>query len=169
MAITYVYIASTVLSSTTPTITFNNLPSTFTDFIIKGAARTTTADYYNSTPFFIQNNIGAGLYSTEAFRNTTGVTQSSIYSFANWANGNTSLANAFSYYEIYLSNTNNSTQKQIFAISKLVNSNTTTTDFAMTAAGVNINITSAVSRFDIQNSDSFAIGTSFYVYGIKRD
>lgn len=173
MALTYVKIADTVLTSNQNTITFSSINSTYTDLLLKWSARgTAIANTVN--PFLRLNGQTSNIYSrTVVYATGTGGTGSGrtsntdrIYMPAVPAANAT--ANAFGNSELYLPSYTASQDKPVSIF--------TSTEYNSATVDENINLiaglfrsTSAISSITITPfTGDFVSGSSFYLYGIKN-
>ena len=163
---TYTLIQSQTLASSAASVTFSAIPSTFTDIVLKFAARSDDGlafDYYplvfNSDTTAIYSlthlyQVGSTAYSGRQ----SALTNSIIY----YGNGSTSTANTYSSSEIYIPNYTSTTSKPISSISVLE----TTTNRQSAGANLYRN-TSAISSLTLTCQGNFVTGSSFYLYGIS--
>jgi hypothetical protein len=166
MAVTYKLIDKSILGSTTASVTFSSIPSTFTDLKIIISARGTTSS--NTESLRILPNGSTTSLSVRQIQGTGSGTYSATDTY--WYVGEmpaaTALTSTFGSSEITIPNYLSSNYKS--AISDNTQENNTTTAYT------NINTflwsnTAAITSFTIQpNSNSFAAGSSFYLYGIKN-
>lgn len=172
MANTFELIQSaTVGSGGAADITFNTIPGTYTDLVIKGSFRTNrTASLAEN--ILLQFNGSATSYSTRYIEGAgsgtpasgTGSTSSVISGY-----GDTDLntANTFGNYEIYIPNYAGSAYKSISGDS--VTENNATTAFAFLSAGLWSN-TSAITSIKLypQLGPNFMQYSTAYLYGVKN-
>jgi hypothetical protein len=167
---TFELIASDVLSSTTSSVTFSSIPATFTDLVLKLAARSDT----NSVDdlFYIRlNGVTSSLYSfTNISGNGSSVSSSrgsgSPLAFNYLLNGATSTANTFTNFELYIPSYTVSQSKSIGSFG--VRENNTSSALILNTASV-FRSNSAISEITaFPGFGSFVSGSSFYLYGIKN-
>ena len=173
MANTYTLISSNVLASAAASVTFSAIPATYTDLILRWSGRTTagsgagynaliqfngdTAINYSYRNIFNTSSTAVGSFS--AADETSARSTGSINSAAN-------TANTFSSVEIYIPNYTLSNNKPLSIDSATEDNSTSFTrsvmaDLWRNSAAINqITITPAAS--------SLQIGSSFYLYGIKK-
>jgi len=176
MANTYVLISSTTLNSTTGTVTFSSIPSTYTDLVLRASARVSTSAGSEVGEAYFNNTSGNGNYSNTFLRgsgsaalssrnsaNSTRWDLNAVYDDA----GNT--ANTFTNLEWYIANYTSSLNKSSSWFS--VQENNSSAAFLLVEALYWSN-TSAINSVSVrpQNFGSFGFvsGSSFYLYGIKN-
>lgn len=160
MALTYEPIATTTLSSTSSTITFSSIPSTYTDLVLICSLKGTASLQYklqfnNDTATNYSVTLVGGNGSTaESYRTTSYSWITPDYYYSATTNGGVSIINLMNY-------TNTSTYKT--ALIRTSNADT----------GVSANVglwrsTSAINRVDLTTvSSTFASGSTFTLYGVK--
>lgn len=172
MANTYILIANTTLSAIASNVTFNSIPNTFTDLILRANTRDNsdgvaqsyiTLQLNNSTTGFsrtlIRNNNGSSVIASGA----TGDPWSEQYPAGS---GSTSTTNSFSPFEFYISNYN-STSSISYGSFGIAESNSTTVE----ATGITAHLwggAAAITSIKINAETHFVAGSSFYLYGIKN-
>jgi hypothetical protein len=171
MALTYVNIASQTLSSASASVSFSSIASTYTDLVLRLSVRGTNSGQVNdsfSLTFNGSNTIRYYvLYDNGA--NTPNPQSAAGPAFYFNGPGSGALASVFGNAEIYIPSYTSTSTKQ-------VNVRSTTENNATQVSGANlilaqyVSLTSAVSSITIvpDNSTQFAIGSSFYLYGIKN-
>jgi hypothetical protein len=170
MANTMTLIASsTVPSGGAASISFNSIPATYTDLVIKWSVRT---DYgATRTGFRIAvNSISTGYTSTYLLAYSTTVTSgtdSAAYWIAEYIDGTGATANTFGSGELYLPNYAGSQNKS--ASMESVAEGNSATDTGMYIKALLLSNTAAVSSLTMTaNAGNFVNNTSFYLYGIKN-
>lgn len=171
MALTYVLISSTVLSTATSTVTFSSIPQTYTDLVIRASLRNDQGDAFGGA--YVKPMSANGLYSwTRLFGVGTAGTSSNRTSSANdWTlvsgesiNAASSTANTFSSHEFYFPSYTTSQQK----VASLFNATEREANIAyLSSYAALVRNTSAITSIDI-GTGSFVAGSSFYLYGIKN-
>ena len=172
MANTYTLISSQTLGSSTASVTFSSIPSTYTDLCIKISARTNYSNL-NDTLSMMINNINSYVYSTIYLTSDGSTTQSANVSANNILNGRydidgaTATTNTFANTEIYIPNYNVAATKSISWTSVMENNSSTA--YMNMLAGY-INSTAAVTsvNFTANSGSSFVAASTFYLYGIKN-
>ena len=176
MANTMTLIEAKTLGSTTASVTFSSIPSTYTDLCLKISARNSqTGGSYNNIILSINGSPSGTSHNTKALY-TIGTTVGS--------NGGTSAAsavigamplsdstaNTFSNVELYFPNYANTSTNKSFSSDAVTENNTASngTIFNALIAGLWAS-TSAISSLYVGNeSGSFLTNSTFYLYGIKN-
>ena len=172
MANTFVNIASTTTSGSAGSVVFSSIPSTYTDLLIRGSARSTWSgqlrDYlgvsigsggsgtYSET--YLQSN--ASTVTTGRTSNTTGLGLNSVIPAP------TSTSNSFGFWEIYIPSYASTQFKQI-----LINSVQETVGTVAWIVGESnfLRSTTSISSITlIPTNGAFVDGSNFYLYGIKN-
>lgn len=174
MPVTYINIATQTLGTSAATITFNSIPNTYTDLVLRWSARATgDGSAGDLTMNIIFNNTGGTEYSTTTLRGNGTVAQSFRQTSASnmlvygGVVGSGRTANTFSNGEIYLPSYTISANKPVYFFS--VNENNDISSQLSITSGLRRN-TAAVSRIDLTpQSGSFAANSTFYLYGIKNN
>ena len=169
MANTYKLISSNTLSSSTRTVTFSSIPSTYSDLVLRISGRLDG----NSNGFDItfNGNTTAGVY-----RNIYLVSSGSSFEVSNSGNTNinltgvnssTTTSNTFGNMEIYIPNYQVAARKPFSSLGATENN--------ATAAKLEINAglflsTAAITSITLDSTASynFVSGSSFYLYGISN-
>ena len=171
MPSTYTLISSRVLVSNTASITFSSIPNTFTDLVLRWSAR----DVSGSSNYDIQcefNGSGGSAYSStqiygvgdSAFSNAY---QNSAYGRTGFSNSSDSTSNTFSSDEIYIPSYTASQNKSF--MSNGVTENNSTNQRVINGSSASLwRDTSAISSVKLSTGGTFAVGSSFYLYGIKN-
>jgi hypothetical protein len=164
----------TTSGATTARITFNNIPQTFTDLVIKVSQRNTHTAL--TDPFVIGfNNDTNGLYSATSFGgdgssvNTFRSNLNAYLSYTNnmSVNGATSTANTFGSLELYIPNYTSSNFKSII-VDSVTEHNATGGPIAGLLAGL-WRSTAAISRIDIIGYNAaIGPGSTISIYGITK-
>lgn len=170
MAATYTLISSNVLTSTAASVSFTSIPSTYTDLMLRGSTRHTTAGAVRDL-YIRVNNDATALYSfrdIEANGTTAASsanTSRTYYQSVNGSNSSASTSNTFAPFELYIPNYNVSQSKAAF-FSTATEANSATA--YITISGQLYRSNTAISRLDIIGDSTLEIGSSFYLYGIKN-
>jgi hypothetical protein len=166
MAQAYVPIQTYTLSSTSASITFTNIPQSYTDLILKISGRTTTPTSVGES-IFISFNGSTSDFSTRVFYGTgsTSGTFTSEARFAGTNNSGGSTTSTFSTTDIYISNYTSSNQKT-YGLESVVENNATegynyfgSSRWANTSAVTSITLTP-------NSANAFAINTTATLYGL---
>ena len=169
---TYTLISSNVLSSSAASVTFSAIPSTYTDLVLRASTRGSRAAVIDN--IVVKFNADSSTnYST---RLITGVgTSASSYGNSNdnslsfnSSNGDTSTANSFGSFEIYVPNYLSTSAKPVSVIS-LSETNSATDAYMRVLANL-YRGTSAISSIALtpEIGPNWLSGSSFYLYGIKN-
>lgn len=177
MANTYSLIASNTFTSSATTITFSSIPATYTDLLVRVAARTDAATVTDSI-FSVRLNADATtLYSdTVAYGNGAAAASTRASATATMYNGTQpaagAVSNTFGNAEIYFPSYTASQSKVIstFSASESNVANATAWFWNGADAGLYRSNT-AISSITIgayASGANFISGSSFYLYGIKN-
>lgn len=170
---TYTKLDSYTVSSATPTITFSNIPQTYTDLVIKMSVRSE----YGSTASNISLLINGLNFSSALFRNqyfsgngATVTADEPIYTggdanFIGFQPGSTATANAFANSELYFANyTSANYVKNCLVETSMENVNATA---YTTCHAINFNSTSPITSISIKDAvTNHAVGSTFTLYGV---
>ena len=168
MANTFTLIETKTLVSTVTSVTFNTIPQTYTDLQLVMSTRTTNSAtreqmfiYPNGST---SNNSRIVLYG---YDNATPAGGSGTDKLIGWQNGGSSTSNTFSNISVYFPNYRTSNNKAYSA--DLVTENNSSSVYILNfSASLWADLT-AISSIEIAcETNSFAINSSFYLYGIKN-
>jgi len=160
----------TVGSGGASSVTFSNIPQTFTDLVIKTSIRDSVSGTFNAGMRIIFNGSSSGYSDTYLYADGS-TTYSTRDSSGSWirigaqpASGAT--ANTFSNDEIYIPNYTSSNYKSVIGDS--VGENNGTTSYVTLAAGLWSN-TAAITSIQLQsNSAAWVQYSKFSLYGVLR-
>ena len=170
---TYTLISSNTLNSTTASVTFSAIPSTYTDLIVKCFVRGVAVGTEDTLRVEI-NGLSTSIYSsTRMMGNGSSPTsarflrgEGGLY-FAS-TQESTTTANTFSNCELYIPNYLSTTLKVASGVSAPETNASTDTGVNSAYAGL-ANVTTAITSLTfITVAGSMASGSSFYLYGIKN-
>ena len=167
MASTYTLISSNTLSSSAASITFSSIPSTYTDLVIRGSVRSTTAIDGQLT----FNGTGGTVYSRTYLRgdgSTTGSSRNSSTSQVTLDDiyrNDSSTANTFASFEIYVPSYLVSQSKPVFYDGADETNGTTAYRYGI--AGL-FRDNTAISSLTLTFTTAAVSGSSFYLYGISK-
>jgi len=171
MASSRFLISSQTLGSAAATVTFSSIPSTYTDLSIKCSVRNTTTGNTVSDFWVKFNGLTGSIYSRTqlngdgATASSTRTANTSIDNFENMMNGNSSTSNTFSNVEIYIPSYTVA-QNKPHSVFGAMETNATTA-YLGAQANLMSNTAAISSMIFTSGSDNFAIGSSFYLYGLR--
>jgi hypothetical protein len=160
-------IETKTLGSTTATVTFASIPTSFTDLVVLISGRCTRAEVSNNLFMYVNGDTDAGDYSTRILDGSgSGVSSSTGQSAGVLASANAT-ANTFANIQITIPNYQSSTAKS-FSVDA-VSENNATAAIQRLVAGLYTptdTITSLV--FDPANATDFVAGSTFSLYGVLK-
>lgn len=173
MANTYTLISSNVLGSSAASVTFTSIPSTYTDLVLRVSARADAGLNLRGMNITFNSDTATNYSATWLVGDGAAATssrESSVTSLKRGvdANGNSSTANTFSSVEIYIPSYTVSINKPISSFSTTENNSTT----AYATASANLwrnSATISSIQISVVTSGNFVSGSSFYLYGIKKN
>lgn len=170
MANTYKLITSTTLSSTTATVTFSAIPSTYTDLVISLSTRSDRTVWSPLMYMTINGNTSAS-YNYAAVGQANGSAFSSqVYGANNDAPslnaGANATANAFGYTQYYIPSYNSSSNKVWWSLDAPGFNNATFYQFENSSSlWANTSAITSIT-FGMAGGFNFVANSSFYLYGI---
>jgi hypothetical protein len=153
-------------TSTSTSLTFSSIPSTYTDLKLIISVRNNDVDAFDG--LYLSFNSSTSNFTGRYLEGTGsgGQTSGSIARFVGVMNGAASTSNVFSSADIYISNYASSLPKS-FGIES-VSENNATLSFTELQAGL-WNDTTAINSVTLAfTSGPFISGSTFYLYGIKN-
>jgi hypothetical protein len=177
MAPTYELIASNTLSSAAASVTFNSIPATYKDLLLKGSVRQNDTGSFNPTTIqYNFNNNSSSIWSYTFLRSLGGVGVSSSRS-NNITTINNGIANSswtgatsntFANIELYIPSYTASENKPVSLFD--VVENNATIDYMVRMQANLFRSTSAVTSIQITAfaGQNLVANTSFFLYGIKN-
>jgi hypothetical protein len=172
MATTYSLISSNVLSASAASVTFSAIPSTYTDLVLRASTRSTNATINASYPYI---DFGGTTTSSSTMLGANGATPKSMrnapayainYDGTNGSDSAGNTASTFDTLEWYIPNYAGTTLKPLSIIGAAENN--TSTAYMQVTAGLT-SMSTAISTIRVYtDGQTFAIGSSFYLYGIKN-
>jgi hypothetical protein len=175
MANTYILISSNVLTSAAASVTFSSIPATYTDLVLRIGARASAASIYPDGLQTTFNGSSAAnysqtfLYADAATPSSSGYSNQTLMNILASVNGGTSTSNTFSNIEIYIPNYAGSTNKNLnTSVVAETNSASNLVWNIGSYAGLWSN-TSAISSIAFNCGSNLETGSSFYLYGIKKN
>ena len=174
MANTFTLIASTTVGSGgTTSVSFASIPQTYTDLKLVGSARGSRASQYIINLSITFNGSSSSYSSRILYGDGSTATSANGSSQSGWlysyGNADSSTANTFSNFEIYVPNYTSANNKSISADSVIESNNASYTLSDLLGAGLWAN-TSAITSLavGIDNGTSINQYSTFYLYGIKN-
>ena len=155
----------TVGSGGAASVTFSNIPQTYTDLKVVTSFRGTTAQVYEITALRF-NGLNANLSSRTL--EGSGSAASSLnngYIYLGSGDGASATANTFGSIEAYIPNYTSSNQKSVSI--DAVGENNATTIYMQLTAGLWAN-TAAITSIEIVPTGNFVEFSTFYLYGISN-
>lgn len=169
MALTYTAIATTTVGSGgVSTITFNSIPQTYTDLLIKLSLRSNYANQLNGL-FFVTN--GNSSNYNQVHLEGTGTAAGSgntTYSVLGVINGNSTTSNTFSSTEIYIPNYTSSNNKSFSCDSVTENNGTTAYQYFYAALRSSTAAITSIQFSDGTSGQNFMQYSTATLYGIKN-
>jgi hypothetical protein len=167
---TYTLIDSEVLTGSQASVTFSAIPATFTDLVVRFAARSAYADVWDGWNFYV-NSLPNSVHSFTSIKGNGATASSNNNSGGDsWYNLNfipaaNATSNTFSNGEVYFPNYNSSTNKpgSIFQVGE----NNNTTGY-MAGGALLYKAASAITSITFRCTANFVSGSSFYLYGISN-
>jgi hypothetical protein len=161
--------AVTVGVSAAASITFNSIPQTFTDLVVKYSTRCSGSGNFQQV-FLRFNGDSSTVYSGHRFWYYTGFA-SNAYSGGssnniNWTSGASATANTFGIGEIYIPNYRSSSGKS-FSSELMSESNSSTEVVTSMASGL-YSSSSAITSLTLIGETSFVQHSTFTLYGINN-
>ena len=178
MANTYTLISSNVLSSSAASVTFSSIPSTYTDLVLRCSTRSNyaaewqglflvafeTSVSYNYAGTILSGDGSAAASGRYTANSGIGLAWDATQTYG--ANSANNTANTFSSSETYIPNYTGTATKQT---SNFLVGEANTTLGRMQVSAASTPYTSAITTLQVRDIIStFAIGSSFYLYGIKN-
>ena len=173
MANTYTLISSNILSSNAASVTFSAIPATYTDLVVRFSARANVASYSANLTMTL-NGSSSAVYSRTDIRadsstaTSTRTTSATSFSIRSLTTG-TSESNTFSTAEIYIPNYLVSANKPLSTVGATEGNTATAGTVYQNIAGALFSDTTAISSIALSSSADFVSGSSFYLYGIKKN
>ena len=166
MANTYILIEAKTLTTTTASIEFTSIPSTYTDLILKFTARHTTSEVSNDVNISL-NASTSNFSSTRVYGSGSSTGSDTISRLAGTSVGASATANTFANNEIYIPNYTSGNAKS-FSVDQ-VGENNATQAYQQLTAGL-WDDTSVINAIKLQPAaGSFVAYSTFYLYGIKKN
>ena len=167
MANTYELIEAKTLSTTTASVTFSSIPQTYTDLNLLCSIRSSRSAVAENV--LIGFNGSTSSFSSKIIigQGGSGVDNATVARFIGVGNGDTSAANTFSNFSVYIPNYTSSNYKSYSA--DAVNEDNDALAFACLTAGLWSNTASITSiELTLALANNFKVNCTFYLYGIKN-
>jgi hypothetical protein len=165
MATTYTLISSTVLGSNTAGITFSSIPQTYTDLVLRVNVRSSDSGT-NIEPLFVDFNGSANSSSRRIYSDGSAMNQinsgAQIYPATI---GSLTAANHFAPVELYVGNYS---QASANVYSHSVDFSSANFTGQAGYNGLKFNNLGAITSIYLYSYFNFAVGSSFYLYGISK-
>ena len=154
MAVTYEKIATTTLASTTATVTFSSIPATYTDLVAVVYATQGGDVYFQLNSDTGSNYSNTFIYNSTSFGSVRTSNDTKLY--LNWS------SNSGNYNGILnFNNYSNTTTYKNYLVQDNING-------ASNDLGVGLwRNTAAINRIDFKGANSYGVGSTFTLYGIK--
>jgi hypothetical protein len=168
---TYTLIDSSVLTGTAASVTFSSIPATYTDLVVRAAARSDFANTIELMEITINGNTSS-LYSMTAVYGTsnTAISDRDSGTSLNFdpAGAANNTANTFSNYELYIPSYQASQDKPVSS-STVTENNSAGNNRVQANAGL-FRSTAAITSLEFapRYGTNFVSGSSFYLYGISN-
>jgi len=167
---TYTLIASNTLSSSAASVTFSSIPSTYTDLVLRYAARSDTST--TSLNITLNSDTATNYSSTYVYGDGTNAVSGRDTSVANIneavkSNSSGSTANTFTNDEIYIPSYQASQNKPLSSFAAF-ETNSATNTYVGVGAHLWRNTAAVTSiQLALAGGANFVSGSSFFLYGIK--
>lgn len=170
MTLTYIPIASTTLSTSAATVTFSDIPQTYSDLVLRCSIRGTHTGFTVNGQLVINNSSTSNITTRYLYGFGTSATSSedgplNYLLIKETIPGTSITSNTFNSLEIYIPNYAGSTNKP-FSVSSVTENNSSTINAISAQAGLRTN-TAAITELRIQpGSGNLESGSTFHLYGI---
>lgn len=171
MANTYELIASSVLSATATTVTFSSIPQTYTDLVLKTTVRSEYASAQSRYRIYANTLSTTSAYNYASLVSSGAtVNQENAFSGQFWYSmespAATSTANTFDSNEWYFADYSATT---FYKNALNYESSISTNQYQYVAASLLMNSAAITTLYVVMgNSANFSVGSTFYLYGIKK-
>ena len=173
MANTYTLISSQTLSASASSVSFNSIPATYTDLLLRCSTRSDYATVPLLGALRFNNDTGNNYSNRQIYwdngsnaLSSSNTANNFVYSIASPSSGVT--ANTFSNNDIYIPNYASSNYKS-FSNDGVAENNATTPIYMVMLAGLwsNTSAITSITAFP-GGGANFISGSTFYLYGIKN-
>lgn len=174
MSATYIPIQSTTLSSNQASVTFSNIPQTFTDLVLRASTRLSGSAIDGVIGIQLNGGIINMTVTNLRSQYSTGTAESGRDAVATnaaigWSNDGGSTSNTFTTVELYIPNYAVTTaNKQISSATAVENNATQARGFY---ASLSVQSNSAITSLTITRitgGANFVSGSTFHLYGISN-
>ena len=176
MALTYTLIASNTLSSSAASVTFSSIPGTYTDLVLRISARSSRSAAFDTFQVTINSDAATNYSQTTLYGNSSTTLSfrytSDTSAFVNFFNGNTATSSTFSSNEFYFPNYAVASNKPWSAFSVSENNSASADSAFVSAEAFLWRNTAAITSISLKSAYAgvnIASGSSFWLYGIKKD
>ncbi len=173
MPTTMKLIAKNVLGSDTASVTFSDIPGTYTDLLLVCSGRSTRSATVDENFVRFNSDNGTTKYSNRnlygdgaSAASGSNYGRSSGYLYCGITVGNTATSNTFASTEIYIPNYAGSTNKSVSSTS--ISETNATTAYITTQAGLWSDTAAITSILILPENGSWKSGSSFFLYGITK-
>ena len=172
MPSTYTLISSNVLTSSAASVTFSAIPSTYTDLVLKGSARSTRVDLEGELKLTFNSDTSTNYSKVKLEGNGAGVstyadTNISYFQTRFYSPAANSTSNTFGSFDMYIP-IYTSTSNKPFYLDNTSEGNIVDPIDRSATAGL-YRGASGISSINIEvYAGNLASGSSFYLYGIKN-
>ena len=171
-------IATATSTGTSATISFENIPSNFTDLVLVASFRTTQAITSTTLFSYFGTALNSSIRANYAYRalngSGTGVSSYGITSDGQWnmdptVPGSSATANTFGSIQMYFPNYSGSTAKSVSVDSVGENNAAAAGQIIFAGLNSNTNALSAITNIAIElNANNFVSGSTASLYGITK-
>jgi hypothetical protein len=171
MANTYTLISSNTVTSAVASVSFDSIPATYTDLLVKINARNTDTGGGSMTTQFNNDTTSANYDVLRVLGTSGGTRTSSRYTGsagAAFISSNDFTANTFGSTDIYISNYTSSTTYKATSIDSIGENNATEAYLTLSSGLWKSNSAITSIQFGAGGAFNFVTGSTFYLYGIKN-
>jgi hypothetical protein len=162
-------IASNTLGSSAASVTFSNIPATYTDLVLKFSARTNKADVWEQVQLRI-NGTTTNRSATWIVGNGASASSVAYTNFVGSIPAASATSNTFGSTEIYIPSYLSSTNKPLSTFNVAENNSSTAGNTEIDAIAGLWSNTATITSLEINtgSANSFISGSTFWLYGIKN-
>lgn len=176
MANTFEVISSQTLNTNTSTISFNSIPQTYTDLVLRITTRSSSSAQPDWIYLTSNSNTGS-IYSwvriqsngsaSSAARQAATTPVASGASYFGFITGTSDTADSFASVEMYIPSYTNSTYSKQVSVHSITTNNATLS-YQNLYANL-IGSSAAISSISLSAQGNFVSGSSFILYGVKKN